>query len=280
MSSQAKSKAQYAAKRLTRAILARLGLEIKHAQITGTQKQHKETKEQLLARKRARPGWSPVNLRKAGFSPQTIVDVGVGADGTPQLYEAFPEAFLILIEPLKEHEPQLKAILKEYEGEYFLTAVGAREENLIINVEPNKSGRSSIYSRTDFTSTGDLVEKREIPVTTLDLLMKKHNFRPPFGLKIDTEGFEYQVIEGAPNFLRETQFVIAEVSVARRFTKGYSFAEFIGIMDKNGFSLCDILHAQKPRAPASELRFVDAMFKRADLAPTRPSSRLPEGIDA
>jgi FkbM family methyltransferase len=268
MSSQARSKAQYAAKQLARATLSKLGLEVKRVQTTDTQKQHRETGEALLARKRTRPGWSPANLRKAGFSPQTIVDVGVGADGTPQLYEAFPGAFLILIEPLKEHEPQLKAISKEYKSEYFLTAVGAREENLVINVEPNKSGRSSICSRNDSTSTGDLVEKREIPVTTLDSLLEQHCFRPPFGLKIDTEGFEYQVIEGAPNFLRETQFVIAEVSVARRFTEGYSFAEFIQIMNKNGFSLCDILHAQKPKVPASELRFVDAMFKRADSSST------------
>ena len=269
MSSQVISKAQYAAKRLAKVTLSRLGFEIKRVQAAGTQKQRKQTREALLAQKLTRPGWSPANLRKAGLSPQTLVDVGVGADGTPQLYEAFPEAFMVLIEPLREHEPQLKAILKEYGGEYFLTAVGTKEENLVINVEPNKSGRSSIYTRTDFTSTGDPVETREIPVTTLDALMEKHNFRPPFGLKIDTEGFEHQVIEGAPNFLLETQFVIAEVSVARRFAGGYSFAEFIQIMNKNGFSLCDILHAQKPRVPASELRFVDAMFKRADPSSTR-----------
>jgi FkbM family methyltransferase len=276
MSSQVKNKAQYAAKRLAKATLSKLGFEIKRVQAADTQKQRIETREALIARKRTRPGWSPENLRKAGFSPQTIVDVGVGVDGTPQLYEAFPEALLVLIEPLREHEPTLKAILKEYEGEHFLTAVGAKEEDLSINVEPNKSGRSSFYTRTDFTSTGDPVETREIPVTTLDALMREHNFRPPFGLKIDTEGFEYQVIEGAPNFLLQTQFVIAEVSVAKRFTGGYSFAEFIQIMNKNGFSLCDILHAQKPRGPASELRFVDAMFKRANVSSTRSSSRLSE----
>jgi FkbM family methyltransferase len=246
---QAKSITHYAVQRLLRATLSRFGLEIKRVQ------QHSH--------------WTPANLRKAGFSPRTVVDVGAGAKGTLQLYEAFPEAFQVLVEPLKEHEPQLKGILKEYEGTYFLTAVGAREEKLDIHVEPQVIDKSSIYPRTDLTSTGDQLDKRAIPVTTLDVLMEKHNFRPPFGLKIDTEGFEYQVIEGASNFLRETQFVIAEVSVAKRFIGSYSFAEFIEIMDRNGFYLCDILDVVRWRSPSSELcelRYVDAMFRKESQA--------------
>ena len=65
--------------------------------------------------------------------------------------------------------------------------------------------------------------------------MERYSFQSPFGLKIDTEGFDYQVIQGARNFLRETQFVIAEVNVAKRYEGGYSFAEFIAIRDENGF---------------------------------------------
>jgi FkbM family methyltransferase len=229
-------------------------------QLEQTKQQLRRTRKKL---KELRGGWSPANLRKLGLSPRTVVDVGAG-DGTRTLYEAFPEAFQVLIEPLKENEPHLQRILQEYEGEYYLTAVGDREEELTINVEPNVRKKSSIHSRTNLTSTGDLVERREIPVTTLDTLMKKHNFQPPFGLKIDTEGFEYQVVEGATDFLRETQFVIAEVSVAKRFTESYSFSEFIEIMDRNGFSLYDILNMRRTRSPLSKLLFVDAMFTKAE----------------
>ena len=199
-------------------------------------------------------GWHPAALEKLEFRPLTIVDVGV-ADGTPQLYEAFPDAFYVLIEPLKEYEPHLQRILLECEGQYFLAAAGARDERAIINVEPNRPWKSSFYERTDLTSTGDLVEKREVPVTTLDTLMKKHSFQSPFGLKIDAEGFEYEVIEGAPNFLRETEFVIAEVSVAKRFEKSHSFSDFTELMNRNGFFLWDILNVEGKR-------YVDAVFRR------------------
>jgi FkbM family methyltransferase len=170
----------------------------------------------------------------------------------------------VLIEPLKENEPHLQRILREYKGEYVLCAVGDREEELTINVEPNARNKSSLHARTDLTSTGDLLERRKLPVTTLDTLMKKHNFQPPFGLKIDTEGHEYQVVEGASEFLRATQFVIAEVSVAKRFAGSYSFSEFIEIMDRSGFSLYDILKIKKTKPPLSKLQFVDAMFRRTE----------------
>ena len=216
---------------------------------------------EVRKRMQEQAGWLPADLRKLGVSPRTVVDIGVG-EGTPALYEAFPEAYQVLVEPLEENEHHLRRILQEYEGAYFLTAVGAREEELVINVEPNKRSKSSIHARTDLTSTGDPVEKRKIPVTTLDALAEKNDFRPPFGLKIDTEGFEYQVVEGAPNFLRETQFVIAEVNVAEVYEGSYSFADFVGIMDEHGFSLCDILHTRRTKSSPTELLLMDAMFRR------------------
>jgi len=96
---------------------------------------------------------------------------------------------------------------------------------------------SSFLARTDRTSSGKQVEKREVAVKTLDTLMEEYGFEPPFGLKIDTEGFEDQVVRGATNFLRRTQFVIAEVSVAERFLESYTFAEFTELMDENDFFL-------------------------------------------
>ena len=48
---------------------------------------------------------------------------------------------------------------------------------------------SSFMARTNLTSTGKQVERREVAVKTLDTLMEEYGFEPPFGLKIDTETF-------------------------------------------------------------------------------------------
>lgn len=185
------------------------------------------------------------------MNPRTVVDVGVGR-GTPQLYAAFPEAFQVLVEPLEEHEAALQGILERYEGEYFLTAVGSSRRKAAMNVEPERKYKSSLQERTALTATGQPTKKREVPVTTLDLLTKEQDLRPPFGLKIDTEGFELEVIRGAAEFLRKTQFVIAEVSLMERFVGGYSFPEFTETMTRNGFFLWQIVNTHE--------RYVDAVF--------------------
>ena len=68
-------------------------------------------------------GWYKNNLRKQWLQPRTVVDVGV-AYGTPKLYEAFPESYHVLVEPLGEYKPYLQDILRNYKGEYILAAVG------------------------------------------------------------------------------------------------------------------------------------------------------------
>jgi hypothetical protein len=130
---------------------------------------------------------------------------------------------------------------------------------------------SSFLARTDLTSTGKHVEKREVEVKTLDTLMEEYGFEPPFGLKIDTEGFEDQVIRGATNFLRRTEFVIAELSVAERFMDSYTFAAFTGLMDKNDFFLWDVLGV-------SGVRFLDVAFvSRSKKVPGTGAGTKPEG---
>ena len=211
--------------------------------------------------------WEAEYLKRLGFSPRTIVDVGV-AYGTPYLelrsfYEAFPESYFVLVEPLKEFEPYLQDILKKYKGEYFLIALGARNEARIINIESPYRETSSILKRAPLESNAIELSPREIQVTTLDALMEKHNWHQPFGLKMDVEGFEFQIIEGASRFVEKTEFVITEVPVANRFEGGYSFADFILLMNERGFSVCDILDIG--RADNSEVIFMDLVFRKTGL---------------
>lgn len=130
-----------------------------------------------------------------------------------------------------------------------------------MDVVPGRTGRSSFLERTDLTATQGAVEKREVPMRTLDALVEEGGFQAPFGLKIDAEGFEDQVIKGAPRLLRDTEFVVAELSVAERFRDSYAFSDFTEMMDAAGFYLWDILNV-------GGKRFVDVAFRKRG-TPTR-----------
>jgi FkbM family methyltransferase len=205
-------------------------------------------------------GWRPENLRKPEFSPATVIDVGV-ARGTPNLYDAFPEAHLVLIEPLREFEEDLQRIARRRGGEYVLGAVGAAPGRAEIHIDPRMLFTSSMLVNEWLPpSKQEALERREMEVTTLDALRAERGWKAPFGLKIDVEGYEHRVIEGAGELLGDTQFVIAEVSITRPFAGGISFADFIGLMDGRGFAVYDLLDGLKRGNGGVE--FVDVMFRR------------------
>src|SRR5262245_6732413 len=78
-------------------------------------------------------------LKRMGFRPRTVIDVGV-AWGTPDLYAEFPEAEILLIEPQAEFEPWLKKICAESKGHYVLAAAGGEPGTAIFNVHPERDG--------------------------------------------------------------------------------------------------------------------------------------------
>lgn len=206
-------------------------------------------------------GWHVGYIRQLGFTPKTVVDVGVGR-GTEVLYRSFPDAFHVLIEPLVEFEPDLQKILNRYKGEYHLTALGDTRGTSVLYVDPKWPERSSLMERAAPEKPEVPLSSRTVPVTTLDALLQERKWVPPFGLKLDIEGAEDMVIRGAQEFLRHTQFVIAELPVADRFFGGYMFADFIKMMDEREFRICDFLEVG--RNPAFDISFVDVIFRRTD----------------
>jgi FkbM family methyltransferase len=204
--------------------------------------------------------WDAGSLRKPGFAPATVLDVGAGS-GTPPLYEAFPAARHVLIDPLEEFRKPLERIAAQLGGEYLQVAVGAENGTVTINVNPDFLFTSAIRNNRVFPH--EQMQARDVRLATLDTLRDEHGWQPPFGLKIDTEGYEDQVLEGASRLLEETQFIVAEVTVKPAYDESYSFAELIGLLDRLGFRLCEVLTAPKAR-DAHETEFMDAVFRRDD----------------
>jgi len=205
-------------------------------------------------------GWGAESLRKPGFEPVTVIDVGAGA-GTPALYEAFPSAQHVLIEPLEEFRAPLERLAAELGAQYLHMAIGAENGTTTINVNPELLVASAI--RGDRTHSHQDVQAREVRLATLDALWDEHGWRPPFGLKIDTEGYEDQVIHGAAQLLKEAQFVVAEVTVKPVYEGSYSFAQLIALLDRHGFRLCEVMTAPKSR-DAHETDYIDGVFRRAE----------------
>lgn len=193
--------------------------------------------------------------------PKLVFDVGVG-HGTFSLYEAYPDAHFVLIEPLSVFESSINKIMSKFDCEIHYKSVKEFQALSNIYVDSLAPTRSSHNVRTKLSTTGNPIVKRSIKTTTLDKIYENCLFKEgPIIIKIDTEGSELSALKGAKNLLKLTDYIIAEVNVAERFESGYKFEDFILFMLDNNFYLYSILNIVNN---ACELRprYIDVLFKR------------------
>jgi len=191
-----------------------------------------------------------------------VIDIGV-AWGTPDLYEAFPDSKFYLVEPLKEFEPVLKRLKSAYDVEYVLAAAGAAQGEVTLNVHADPRQTSSLFRAA--------VDHRVVPVLTLDNMFADREMLPPVLLKIDTEGQELLVLQGAVDTVRKIDLVILETRLISYVDGLPEFGDVMEYMTRENFSLYDILDGgYRPLDRALEI--VDLVFVRKD-SPLRADKR-------
>jgi FkbM family methyltransferase len=185
---------------------------------------------------RASMGGALRQLSTLGFHPRTVIDVGV-ATKTEELYQAFNDADILLVEPLVEFEPFLRDICRAYKAQYVLGAAGENPGSAIINVHPDKFGSSFLK---EFEGPGVDGVPREIPVVTIDQLYASRKLAGPYLMKVDVQGAELQVLAGATHTLQQTEVVILEVTLFGTMIGGLQLADTVARMRQYGFAVYDV----------------------------------------
>lgn len=174
----------------------------------------------------------------------TLIDIGIGTRGTPELYEIFPDKKLILIDPIKEAKKYIDEQLKNKNFKFFNVALGEKDEIRTMNIEP-RPGRSTFEKVTPINYEGEVVEKRKIEIKMLDNIIANEKNLGRIGIKIDSEGYELKIINGATKTLKQTSFVIAEVRHNQdSYVDGYKLKDFVLAMNRNDFILTTIFTAK------------------------------------
>lgn len=209
-------------------------------------------------------------VRRNGFVPSTIIDVGV-ADGTPWLYDAFPEAYLVLVEPQISFSEQIDATLATRKGEWHKIALGEVETTTQLHVMQSAPSSSSLLEMTDEHKASyaarDIdasVEQITVDVKRLDSLDSSH-WQKPCLLKIDAEGFEVPVMMGAGRLLDNVDMVIAEIALNQAYGEG-DFVETLSAFKALGFHLYDIINMQA-RQRTGRVTMIDGVFVREGFDP-------------
>ena len=189
-----------------------------------------------------------LTLKEFNFQPKHIVDIGANhGTWTRETLNYFPHAFYTLVEPQSWLKESIKDIL---------------EENNKINFHPFGAGKSegsfhfTIHDRDDSCSfrynseeaKGKGYKQIEIPVITLNTLLSDSNLPTPDIIKIDAEGMDLEVLDGASNFFGITEVFMVEAGVMNKSFDN-SFIKLINYMDENGYCLFDITDINRPFQP-------------------------------
>ncbi len=205
------------------------------------------------------------HIKRLGFEPRTVIDVGI-AYGTHVLYDAYPKAAYLLVEPLEEFKPCLDRIAQQYENvQYVIAAAGSQAGSRVINVHPDLSGSSFLLECEESNVNG---KPRTVPTVILDEICRKKGLKGPYLIKIDVQGAELDVLAGATETLKDTDYVILEVTLFGTFLEGPQFYNIIDFMKVRGFAFYEVLDLN--------YRPFDGALCQMDIAFVKESGRFRE----
>ncbi|HEX6754035.1 MAG TPA: FkbM family methyltransferase [Solirubrobacterales bacterium] len=147
-------------------------------------------------------------------------------------------------------------------------AVGASRGSTTLHVSGNEGFSSSIRPMAAIHEEAEpessYVDSESVSVVTLDeAIAEMPEGSDRLMLKVDTQGYESEVLAGAPATLRRCHLVELELVLVELYEGQALFAELVDQMADHGFLLTDIESGfRDPRT--SQLLQVDGLFIRRD----------------
>jgi FkbM family methyltransferase len=178
-------------------------------------------------------------IKNLGFQPNYCLDIGAYEGMWTQEFKAiFPLCAILMVEGQLEKEPILiktKTLYKDVD--YQISLLGATESIVSFN---KYETASSILDEHNITNAK--IENRKL--TLLDKLTEQAKFKPDF-IKIDTQGYELEILKGGENTLASAEFVLLEVSFLDIYIDCPLVSDVLSYMDSKGFVVYDICTLMK-----------------------------------
>lgn len=219
-----------------------------------------------------------LEIAKRGFEPSHIVDVGANhAKWSRWTHKVFPDAQYTLIEPQTELGPYLDAFCRRCKSARWIAAgVGSQMGTLPFTVRPDTVSSSFVPSAEEALRSGH--ERRMVPVMTLDHLVENEIHAIPDIVKVDAEGFEVEIIQGAQSLLGKTELFLLEAHFFGSTDNPCRLGPLINMMADRGYAPYGFTtFYRRPRDRAlllCEIAFArENGILRAGQAPAAPAKR-------
>lgn len=158
-------------------------------------------------------------LKSRGFNPKVVFDVGAAkGEWTNLALRYWPIAEYTLFEPLTEHQEDLENLRNKYVNvNYRLGAVGAITKTEVeLGIKKEDLYDSSLMRKGS--------EIRKVPQWSIDDLIEERKVLQPDFMKIDVQGAQLLVLEGAKQTIENCSLILLEVPF-------YRFSQYRGVFN-------------------------------------------------
>lgn len=176
-----------------------------------------------------------------GLKAASIIDVGTEL-GTPAIWSRFPRAAQLLIEPRKECLPTLEQHARDAKArgvDVRIACVAAGDVEGTAEFQVAAKGESSsLLGPADQTTP---TEKVQVPIRTIDNLLNEQSLPSPIFFKIDAEGYDLKVLQGAVETLPKCSLVMIEGTPRERQQGACRMSDLLNFMESRGWVVFDII---------------------------------------
>jgi len=205
-------------------------------------------------------------LKNSGV--KTVIDVGAhSGEFSTAIQAVIPDIQLYAFEPLPDCCTELRNKLASRNGhlKVFQAAVGDEHKSVQF-WRSSFSKASSVLRMSDLHQSAFPWSADNRPITveqvTLDECVDKMKLESKVLLKIDVQGYEDRVLNGAVQLLSQVHYVLVEVSIGTLYEGQAQFQTVYGNLIRQGF--CYVGNLEQLVSPVDGLILqVDALFARA-----------------
>lgn len=189
------------------------------------------------------------NIRAMGFTARHILDIGANhGTWTRETLKYFPDAYYTLVEPQEWLKPSLQDLL-DANSKITFNSVGAgpMSGSFMFTIVDRDDSCSFRYTEEQAKAEG--LKQIKIPIVTLNEIVQKYSSLPfPDLVKIDAEGLDIEVLEGAADLIGKTEVFLVEATI---FNKEFnnSLLKMVNFMDEKGYNLFEITDINRPFKP-------------------------------
>ena len=184
--------------------------------------------------------WSLGNMRRLGFEPKMIIDIGAfKGEWSTMTRKVFPDAEILMLEAQEERIPDLDAAKKLLGGkiDYRISLLGAEHrEGVVFNKYPNAPTGNSVLTGW---KPGNKFQVK-CTMRTVDAILEEAGKPTPDLIKLDVQGYELEVLKGASKAMKTAQAVLMEVSLIDMYENNPLLHDVTAFMHERGFIAYDI----------------------------------------